>query len=192
MIKQDALGYTRSYKTRVTDVTDVTVFHRLRQNVAKEPVLTQELQVSCSKHTGPTITVVVHIRLCRGEIGCQCPGRDELCLKCLEDRRPKGEPRPFSYVPSIEARIKAGWQPPNQRRAAMRREAAPDGLGRRIAQAREAARWSQSDLGVKLGRSQNLVSLWERGIRTPGPGDKQRLWAVLELGKKLAQKGGAA
>ena len=42
-------------------------------------------------------------------------------------------------------------------------------LAERIKEAREDRDLSQSELGVRLGISQSLVSMWERGEKEPDP-----------------------
>lgn len=54
-------------------------------------------------------------------------------------------------------------------------------VGRNIMQARRTAELSQSDVAQLLGRSQQLVGEWERGVALPNTRDLQRLMRVLRM-----------
>jgi transcriptional regulator with XRE-family HTH domain len=42
-------------------------------------------------------------------------------------------------------------------------------VGKRIAQARRALGWTQSELSLRIGRAKNTIASYEQGTRLPGP-----------------------
>lgn len=54
-------------------------------------------------------------------------------------------------------------------------------IGNRIKEARDAKRWSQGDLADALKITRQAVSAWERGIKTPGGKNLDRLAAALDV-----------
>lgn len=54
-------------------------------------------------------------------------------------------------------------------------------LGAVIQAVRKARRWSQAELGERIGRDANSISRWERGATSLSAFDLVQLWQVLEV-----------
>lgn len=54
-------------------------------------------------------------------------------------------------------------------------------LGAVIQAVRKARRWSQAELGERVGRDANSISRWERGATSLSAYDLVQLWQVLEI-----------
>jgi transcriptional regulator with XRE-family HTH domain len=52
-------------------------------------------------------------------------------------------------------------------------------VGKRIAQARRALGWTQSDLGLRVGMAKTTIAGYEQGVRLPGPTEATLLGEAL-------------
>jgi transcriptional regulator with XRE-family HTH domain len=52
-------------------------------------------------------------------------------------------------------------------------------VGKRIAQARRALGWTQSDLGLRVGMAKTTIASYEQGVRLPGPTEATLLGEAL-------------
>ena len=62
----------------------------------------------------------------------------------------------------------------------MNRAGQADGIGRRIAEAREAAGLTQRQMAKALGQAERTIQAWERNERHPRPPAFRRLAELLE------------